>query len=446
MNNCVFVDFSNSCGIIKPMHAINNGPLKMSVRGTSNFEEYKAAGIPYARNHDASFYTGYGGEFSVDVHRIFRNFDADENDPASYIFAPTDAYMQTIVDAGTKIFYRLGASIEHEFKFGTYPPKDYAKWARICEHIIMHYNEGWADGFYHGIEYWEIWNEPDCRNHDGSNPCWQGTNEEFLELYKVASTYLKERFPGLKIGGPAFTGPYEDDELRRSFLSYVKENNIPLDFYSFHCYSDTPVEIYNAAIEAYNNLKKYGFEGVETILNEWNYVKGWVGDEWKYTLSCERGLKGSSFIASAMALCQYSPLDMLMYYDARPSVMNGLFQMDSPWIRLKGYYPFLMFSQLYKMKNAVSVQNADNIYSVAAKGDYEGGVILSYYDEEEREAKKEIELCLYGLKGSYKAEIYLLDEDTDFTLVRTELLSGDASIALSMSIFSTVFVKLVELK
>ena len=49
------------------------------------------------------------------------------------------------------------------------PPKDYAKWARICEHIITHYTEGWADGFNYKITYWEIWNEPE------NIQMWQGT-------------------------------------------------------------------------------------------------------------------------------------------------------------------------------------------------------------------------------------------------------------------------------
>ena len=166
------LNFQNTDGKILYQNAVNNGPTNPGVRETpTNFDAYKAAGISYARNHDASFCNGFGGEFTVDVHRIFRNFDADENDPASYIFEPTDKYLKNIVDAGTKIFYRLGASIEHGYKFGTYPPKDFLKWARICEHIIRLYNEGWANGFECDIEYWEIWNEPDCKNADGSNPC-----------------------------------------------------------------------------------------------------------------------------------------------------------------------------------------------------------------------------------------------------------------------------------
>ena len=137
--NVINTDLSLITGKIKPMNAVNNGPLGMSERGTSNFEDYKALEIPYARNHDASFFDGYGGEHTVDVHRIFKNFDADENDPASYVFEPTDEYVKNTYLAGTKVFYRLGASIEHGYKYGTYPPKDNMKWARICEHIIKHY-------------------------------------------------------------------------------------------------------------------------------------------------------------------------------------------------------------------------------------------------------------------------------------------------------------------
>ena len=149
----ITVDFSNTQGKIKPMNAVNNGPAGSAVRGQrGNFDAYAAARIPYARNHDASFYSGYGGEHTVDVHRIFRDFDADENLPENYIFGPTDAYTENTFAAGTKIFYRLGASIEHGYKYGTRVPKDYLKWARICEHIIRHYTEGWADGYHFDIE------------------------------------------------------------------------------------------------------------------------------------------------------------------------------------------------------------------------------------------------------------------------------------------------------
>ena len=49
----------------------------------------------------------------------------------------------SLVDSGIEPFYRLGVTIENFVVDGfprenTMPPKDFAKWGRICEHIIRH--------------------------------------------------------------------------------------------------------------------------------------------------------------------------------------------------------------------------------------------------------------------------------------------------------------------
>ena len=124
----ITVDFSKRLGKIKPMHAVNNGPVhKFSVhQRISNLDAFIEAGIPYARNHDASFCAAYGGNHTVDVNFIFPDFDADPTDPASYDFACTDHYMKVHEAAGVKPFYRLGTRIEHEVKkYNTLPPKDF---------------------------------------------------------------------------------------------------------------------------------------------------------------------------------------------------------------------------------------------------------------------------------------------------------------------------------
>lgn len=64
------IDLTKTAGKIKPMNAVNNGPVGGETRDSGNFMLYKEAEIPYARNHDAAFYSDYGGEFTVDVHNI----------------------------------------------------------------------------------------------------------------------------------------------------------------------------------------------------------------------------------------------------------------------------------------------------------------------------------------------------------------------------------------
>ena len=149
----VTIDFQKiSNKKIKPLHGVNNSPIRL----TKPIDSFIEAGIPYSRLHDTG--GAYGRNVFVDIPNIFPDFDADENDPASYRFEFTDAYLKQLYASGTKVFYRLGVTIENNYKiraYNIYPPKDFAKWARICEHIIRHYNEGWANGFKYGIEYWE---------------------------------------------------------------------------------------------------------------------------------------------------------------------------------------------------------------------------------------------------------------------------------------------------
>ena len=145
----VTVDPSAIVGPVKPMNAVNNGPAYDSELQKKDFKILK---IPYSRTHDASLGECYG-ERVVDISDIFRDFDKDPDSPASYDFRETDLYIKTLIDSGCEPFYRLGQSIENQpaAKYNIYPPKDYKKWARICEHIIRHYNEGWADGFHYDI-------------------------------------------------------------------------------------------------------------------------------------------------------------------------------------------------------------------------------------------------------------------------------------------------------
>lgn len=442
----VNVNLNNTAGEIKPMNAVNNGPVGSPVRKSGNFELYKNAEIPFSRNHDAAFCSDYGGEFSVDVHNIFRNFGADENDPNSYIFEPTDEYVKITAEAGTQTFYRLGSKIEHGFKFGTFPPHDFAKWARICEHIIRHYNEGWANGFHCNIEYWEIWNEPDCRNHDGTNPCWQGTQEQFIDLYEITAKHLKKCFPNLKIGGPAFCSPWRDD-FKRSFLKAVKEREIPLDFYSYHCYGKTPLNVYETVLEGEQALAEFGLENTPTILNEWNYIKGWLADEWKYSLNEEKTVKGSAFIAGTMSVCQNSSLSMLMYYDARPCGMNGIFKAFT-YEPLKGYYSFIMFRDLKRLGTHIPTERlVDDIYTCAATNGTESAIMLTHYNDDDSTPATDVKLEISGAANGVTVEYYLLDKTHDLELIKEEkFTSSEFALYLKPDNYASYLIKIKPAK
>ena len=445
----VSVDFNKKIGKLKIMHSVNNVPVGNEVRCAdkmNTYDYFRKAHIKYCRSHDAGFYEGYCGEYSVDVHRIFRDFDKDENDEASYDFEYTDKYVQAAEKVGAHVFYRLGASIEHHKKKGTIPPKDFLKWAKICEHIIRHYNEGWANGFKYNLEYWEIWNEPDCRNSDGSNPCWQGTIDEFYDLFCITFKHLKSNFPNLKIGGPSFCN-CRRDEYNEGFFSRIKKENITLDFFSFHGYYRNPGRYIEDGEYAYAVLEKYGYEKTTSlILNEWNYVRRWTGDGYIHSIESIKGLKGSSYIAGTMICGQKSKLEHMMYYDARPCTWNGMFDSDllTP---LKGYYPFLIYGEMYENMNTEVFSSSDDehIYCLASKGRGECALFLTYFDDEDDASDKEVVIDLKNMKKdkTKTIEFRIIDKDNNNDIFRVdETQSENIKVKFNIKPYTTIYIKI----
>ena len=349
------LDCSQYTGRIKPLHGVNNCPVRFNDEKIPEFEE---AGIPFVRTHDSG--GPYGCNILIDIPNIFRDFNADPDDPASYDFAFTDVYLRNLLNSGCRIFYRLGITIENFYRIKAYrtaPPKNPQKWARICEGIIRHYNEGWANGFHYGIEYWEIWNEPE------NPPMWSGTMEQYFELYSVTAKYLKQQFPSIKVGGYASCGFYSvtregTSEFYQGFLRWfdafladVKKKKAPLDFFSWHLYTSDVNELIAHAEYVDGKLKDAGFSRTENIFNEWNYLYRSSSGDIAYDAMKE--MPAALFVAEAFCRMQDSPIDKAMYYDAEPTrTYCGLFYFPSQKVT-PTYYAFRMFNELYRRANRV---------------------------------------------------------------------------------------------
>ena len=116
------------------------------------------------------------------------------------------------------------------------PPRDYKKWSELVyqwvKHCVTKYGEKEVASW-----YWEVWNEPDA-------PYWQGSAEEYQQLYDYSADAVKRALPAVRIGGPTSTGPGGEKaaEFLRKFLEHVvrgtnyatgKEGS-PLDYITFH--------------------------------------------------------------------------------------------------------------------------------------------------------------------------------------------------------------------
>lgn len=396
------IDLSKKLGKMKPMHGGGQPPLLG--HETTHFHYMTEAGIPYSRLHDVG--GPYGGGRYVDIPNLFRDFDADENDPASYDFTFTDLLMKALVEAKVEPYFRLGITIENAWDIKTYrtdPPKDYAKWARICEHVIMHYTEGWADGFHYHIKYWEFWNEPE------GEMMWKGSYEDFYRLYDVLAKHLKPRFPNIAIGAygswgfraivpdkdkPSTAFEYRVVEFFEGFFKYIKEHNTPIDFFSWHSYLSTKRTVYQDEW-LHKKLTEFGYGDLETHINEWN------------TNHYEFGHASQSAACTAtMIAMQNGHPAVMCIYDMRTNTAPYCPLFDIRTHKpIHTYYALVAFNALYKLGTQVeTVCDTEDLYVLAASDGKKNALLIS---NQTGEAKP---LQIEGVDLT-DARFYVLDEE-----------------------------------
>lgn len=401
--SAVVVDFSKPIQEIRAVNGINNGPksgYEGEMRGETQWaldatKIYEELELPFVRTHDSEY--PYGGERFIDIHCIFPDFTRDADDPEAYDFSGTDEYIKAILDSGADVLYRLGESIDpygyeldstqegSESRKYTDPPEDYVKWAQICEHIVRHYNEGWNDGYHYGIEYWEIWNEPDVERQ------WSGTMEEYYELYRTTSYYLKNVYPELKVGGGVLGNVSK--EAVTDFLDAlsIDGEKTPLDFLSWHTYTKEPGEFLDHAAEVRSALDEKGYSNTLSILDEWNYSAGWKEEDYPVTFQTICSQKGAAFTTASLIMLQNSSIDLAMYYDGQfvsePIEWCGLYRSEKDL--LPGYYAFYYFNQLKQLWWQVDIgvknideKELDGLYMCAASGVHNGILMTNYKSEE----------------------------------------------------------------
>lgn len=424
----------NVIGIVKPVNGVGQGPLVGY--DTGMFHYLAEAGIPYARTHDVG--GAFGRNLYFDIPNLFRDFDADENDPDSYDFTFTDIYVKALIDNGVEPFFRLGVTIENMSEIRAYrvfPPKDFDKWARICEHVIRHYNEGWADGFHYNIRNWEIWNEPDNHQEVKLNDMWKGTWQEYMELYKAAASHLKNTFPELQIGGYGSCGFYAVTgkhvpganssprheyfmDCFHQFLDYVKAESLPLDFFSMHSYA-APDQALTQIRYARAYLDSCGFKDTKISFNEWlpNPSREKTGT------SLQAALIGAELIG-----LQNGPVDNAEIYDARcqaPATYSPLFNA----VTLKpfpAYYDYMMFNELRKLGSQVELKGVpESLYATAAANEdkSECAVMMANVSKE---------AVSFSIKaGGYKVkEVLVIDETHTYEPIELPEVIKDGTVLL----------------
>ena len=391
-------DFSKEIGPIR--RALHSSGYSPKIDSNGNLtEQIKSMNFDYVRTHDLALINP--GQRVVDTHFIFPLMHLDAKDPKNYCFKPTDYLLKLSRDAGMKIFYRLGTSIEHsgpKIHFNTLIPEDFDKMAEVFAGIVRHYTRGWADGFNWDIKYWEIWNEPDGRNNmwclpDGDKGVGKTKEERdadyrrreekrralFCKFFVTCLKRLKSEFPDLKIGGPALCSMKAD--YFGELLKACKQAGVAPDFISWHYYGNKPSVLISRADVARKLCDSFGFTECELIINEWHYLGSysWKGlrntnpeirkKVWESPAS-HNGIDSSCFTLSTMAQLQTSKYDQAYFYGCRHTGSWGY--MDEFRRYYKIWYALNLFGSIMKDCTGLCASAGDGTVSTLAAKSADG--------------------------------------------------------------------------
>ena len=392
------VDFGCRNGVIRPLSGTNFGP-KITTQSHFDWNEiYRKIGFSSVRLHDIPL--SEPGSRMVDTTFVFPLSKADPANPDNYYFKQTDYYFENIMSVGGDIYYRLGVSIDHGKKrFVALMPHDFEHYAEVCAGIVRHYNHGWANGHHWNIKYWEIWNEPE------SIEMWNGTFDDYLDLFVTVFKRLKSEFPEIKVGG--FSAMSLNIQLFRKMAQRCAEAGIVPDFISWHHYSANMDGMIFQPFAARFMADAIGFENAELHLTEWHYIGIGPGTEAGY--NDMGGIDSAAWTAGVIMNWQDSPLDLSHFYHAG----FGPYGIFGNYRELKKVYYALSGCGELQTRYNRRVRNSAVLSGTGLLGgkdkDGNGMVLYSCF----KNSDDSVKLVVKGIPDNAEIYVYILDEQND---------------------------------
>lgn len=203
-------------------------------------------------------YLRFHGLFHDDMF-VYR----EENGKPVYNWQYVDELFDRMLNIGVRPFVELGffpktmSPQSTVFWWGGHgtPPSNFENWKLLIDNFVKHciarYGEEEVRKW-----YFEVWNEPNLSSF------WNGTMDQYFDLYKTTVLSIKAIDSTLRVGGPATSSYLPDDSVYQrllntkitskdfigveskgpwitEFLAYCEKENLPVDFISSHPYPTT---------------------------------------------------------------------------------------------------------------------------------------------------------------------------------------------------------------
>jgi hypothetical protein len=308
---------------------------------------------------------------------LFPKWSADPMDPSSYNFDATDSWIRQVLAIGADILFTIASAVPSNRR----PAGDLGKYEQVVENLVRHYVAGWGGGgFSNAVTRWEFGDQPDF-----GTVHFDGTPDEFYEMYAAAGRAVKRVSPQLQFGGPCPAFSLDEGPYRQGFLDFVKRTKAPLDFFTWMWFTDDsrdPFDFRTVATELRGILDASGFETTELLLAYWNMTG--------IPNSIFADADAAAFQAAAAVYMQDSPVDRAVLFrvdtgtDLHYKILDpaGIFAPDGSENARTASYRFV--GQTLAAKERLRVQGGDDNGFAVLAGRTEGSdvvrILLTNYE------------------------------------------------------------------
>lgn len=324
-------------------------------------------------------------------------------------------FMPSELAAGTKTIFWWKANASK--------PKSYEKWDALITKLVQHWKERYGEEELRKW-YFEVWNEPDLRGF------FDGTQEDYFELYNHTAKAVKSVSPAYRVGGPATSAV----KWIGDFLSYCETNKLPVDFVTTHDYGTTSVldemgtkkqqlksirdTIAIDVKRVRGTINASAYKNAELHFTEWNTSpssRDPIHDTYQNAAYILHVLKKASLYSNSMSYWTFTDI----FEEAGPGQTpfhGGFGLMNLQDIKKPSYYAYKFLAELGKteLKN-----NDENSYICKSDNGvqaliwdwthpYQNSFNQDYFSKEQPSKLKEtVKLKIANVqKGKYRLEVY----------------------------------------
>lgn len=321
----------------------------------------------------------------------------------TYHFEDLDALVKLLDEHGVRPYWSwsyipIPLQVDGNWRKG---PSNLDQWQNMFRELAAHYkNSGLR------IAYHEVYNEPDC-----GDVFFLGTMADYTEMYIRAAKGLKEGDPDAVIGGPssAFV-EVTGQAAMNAFLDRVLEENVPLDFFTYHSYGYDKNQYINRTHYARSILSQYEeFDTTELHLNEYNTLI----QPFEANGPAEHAIGGATMLTSFEQLLDETDVTLAHWAQFLDTGYEPLGMVD-PQGRIKApYWAYWMYSQMPEQRVSVTgLQNDEELGVHTVASSDETGAYILVWNDSETDQLAQIKL-LNNPISTGECQIYSISDEND---------------------------------